>query len=242
MSAPSTVPGRIPFLPAQARVRFPPLRGSRPLNPRLRTLSRGAALSREENSLLAVSVLAVLGRSGALGSALARAARAGVSPRLLRETLLQVHLFAGFPRAIEAFERLGEVAGRVEPAPSEGKDGRRAAGLALFERIYAAQAPGVRRRLADLHPALERWVMGHAYGRVLARPALSPRLRELLAVASLVALRCWKPLASHLRGAVRCGASPGEVRAAIEVASAHVPRSSAIRARRMLALLAGGSR
>ncbi|MCI0589579.1 MAG: carboxymuconolactone decarboxylase family protein [Planctomycetes bacterium] len=158
-------------------------------------------------------------------------------PRLLRETLLQVHLFAGFPRTIEAFERLGEVAGRTEPARLEEKDGRRTDGLALFERIYAAQAPGVRRHLAGLHPALERWITGHAYGRVLARPALSPRLRELLAVVSLVALRCWKPLASHLRGAVRCGASPREVRAAIRVAAAHVPRSSADRALRMLALL-----
>ncbi len=161
-------------------------------------------------------------------------------PRFLRETLLQVHLFAGFPRTIEAFERLAEVAGGIESAPSEGKDGRPAAGLALFERIYAGQTPGVRRHLADLHPSLERWVLGHAYGRVLSRPALSPRIRELLAVASLVALRCWKPLASHLRGAVRCGASPGEVRAAIRIASAHVPRSSAVRARRMLVLLLGG--
>ena len=158
-------------------------------------------------------------------------------PRLLRETLLQVHLFAGFPRTIEAFEHYVEVVGTVESPASEEEDGGAAAGLALFERIYAAQAPDVRRHLADLHPALERWVTGHAYGRVLARPALSPRIRELLAVASLVALQCWKPLASHLRGAVRCGASSQEVRAAIQVAAAHVPRSSTAKARRMLALL-----
>jgi AhpD family alkylhydroperoxidase len=195
-------------------------------------------LTREEAALLSVCVLAVLGRSQALGNFLRRAARDRVPLPLLRETLLQVHLFAGFPRTIEAFERLDEVVstgafGRAPLSPSERKDGKSESGLALFGRIYGAKAPGVRRHLASLHPSLERWVIGHAYGRVLGRPALSPRTRELLAVASLVALRCWKPLASHLRGALRCGAAPGEVRAAIRCAGRHVPASAARRAARI---------
>jgi hypothetical protein len=113
---------------------LPALPGSRPLNPRLRTTVPGA-LSREENALVTVFVLAVLGRSRSLERTLARAVHEGVSPSVLREALLQVHLFAGFPRTIEALERLAEVEGNVGPRDSGGKDGGRAAGVALFERI-----------------------------------------------------------------------------------------------------------
>jgi 4-carboxymuconolactone decarboxylase len=74
----------------------------------------------------------------------------------------------------------------------------------------------VRTLLHDAHPDFARWILGHAYGRVLTRPGLSAAQRELLAVVALAALGQERQLASHLRGAVRCGATPADLSATLE--------------------------
>ena len=154
-------------------------------------------------SLIDLTVLAVLGRFEAL-----RAWRRSlVEPpgRAHREALLQVHLFAGFPRLVEAFGVLEECGGLGPIGPEEllGWPPDRGRGLELFGRIYAAQSAAVAGSLERFHPELAEWVLGHAYGRVLSRPGLPGEHRELLAVAALIATDQERQLASHVRGAGR---------------------------------------
>lgn len=150
--------------------------------------------------------------------ALRRAAPAGEPDRAWRETVLQVHVFAGFPRGVETYGVLAEEGGLGELEPDErlAEPEHFARADALFERIYADHAPRVRTLLHDAHPDFARWILGHAYGRVLTRPGLSPAQRELLAVVALAALGQERQLASHLRGAVRCGATPTDLTSTLE--------------------------
>jgi 4-carboxymuconolactone decarboxylase len=65
-----------------------------------------------------------------------------------------------------------------------------------------------------LHPELAWWILDDGYGRVLSRPGLTGRERELLAVAALAVLPgAGLQLDSHERGARRFGATAGEVAA-----------------------------
>jgi alkylhydroperoxidase/carboxymuconolactone decarboxylase family protein YurZ len=142
--------------------------------------------------------------------------RAAVPPepdRRWREALLQVHVFAGVPRAVEAYGVITEVGGLGEAAPEELGDAvdADARGQALFERIYQAGAAEVRAMLVRHHPDFARFVLEHAYARVLARDGLSADRRELLAVAALAAQGQERQLASHGRGAIRCGATRAEL-------------------------------
>jgi 4-carboxymuconolactone decarboxylase len=68
-------------------------------------------------------------------------------------------------------------------------------------------------RMRDYHPELADWILEEGYGRVLSRPVLSIRERELIVVAVLSALRLPLQLESHVRGALRVGATAGEVAA-----------------------------
>jgi alkylhydroperoxidase/carboxymuconolactone decarboxylase family protein YurZ len=143
-----------------------------------------------------------------------RSAPAGEPDRAWRETVLQTHVFAGFPRTVEAYGVLDAAGGLGEPDEDEvlGEPERRERGRELFERIYAGHSQRIRDSLAAGHPDFAAWIEGHAYGRVLARPGLSPDRRELLAVVALAAFGQERQLASHVRGALRCGASADEVR------------------------------
>lgn len=135
-----------------------------------------------------------------------------------REAFLMSHLFAGFPRAVEAAVVLQRAGGLGQPEPSElrAEPDLPEAGAALFETIYQDQTEAVRGILAGAHPELERWIIGHAYGRVLARPGLSAARRELLAVAALAVLGQNRQLSSHVRGARRCGASRAQLDAVLD--------------------------
>lgn len=139
-----------------------------------------------------------------------RSAAPGEVDQRWREALLQAHLFCGIPRTIEAFEVV-ERAGGLSPVSDATHDARPGDGLELFNRIYAGVASEVRGHLESLDSDLATWIAEHAYQRVLARSGLTPRMRELLAVAALSVTGQTRQLASHVRGAIRCGATSDEL-------------------------------
>lgn len=185
--------------------------------------------------LVRETVLAVQGRFSDLGRL--RRDHPELAGREGREALLQVHLFAGFPRVVEAFQVLAEVGGMGQPEPDEirAEPPMHERGRGLFARIYGAGAPQVEGILHDAHPDLADWVLGHAYGRVLTRPGLEPKERELLAVAALAASHQDRQLASHVRGAMACGATPGELNAVLELLIPHLSEDDHRRAAAVVA-------
>lgn len=172
-----------------------------------------------------------------------QAAPAGEPDRGWREAVLQAHVFAGFPRVVEAYGVLSACGGLgevlAEEILGEGDDHER--GRALFERIYQRDAPRVRELLRAGHPDFERWIESHAYGRILSRPGLQPRIRELLAVAGLAALGQDRQMASHARGALRCGALPAEVSEVVEELVGRIATERIERARAVVLHFASGT-
>jgi len=189
-----------------------------------------------DRRLVRLSALIALGRWDELG-ALRAAAPAGEPDRRWREVVLQAHLFAGFPRALEAASVLAAAGGLGAPDADERAEAAPApaAGRALFDAIYGARAADVRAELERAHPLLARWVAEHAYGRVLARAGLAPDRRELCAVAALAAQGQERQLAAHARGAVRLGASAADVAETIEELAAWMEPAGLARAREVVA-------
>ncbi|HUR28587.1 MAG TPA: carboxymuconolactone decarboxylase family protein [Planctomycetota bacterium] len=165
----------------------------------------------------------------------------GEPDRGWRECVLQAHVFAGFPRVVEAYGVLAACGGlgALEPGEALAEDEQPERGRALFERIYGKDAPRVRETLRAGHPDFERWIEGHAYGRILSRPGLDPRTRELLAVAGLAALGQDRQVASHARGALRCGAKADEVSEVIAAVADLITPERLERARTVVAHFAG---
>jgi alkylhydroperoxidase/carboxymuconolactone decarboxylase family protein YurZ len=181
------------------------------------------SLADSDRRLVRLFTAGVLGRFDEVAR-LRQAAGDGEPDRRWREAVLQVHVFAGFPRLVELYEVLDAAGGlgaleADEGLPPETPADVRARGRALFEVIYREDSAAVRARLECHQPAFAQWIEEHAYGRVLARPGLSADRRELLAVAGLAALGQGRQLASHVRGALRCGATRDEIDAALECAA-----------------------
>ena len=130
------------------------------------------------------------------------------------ETLLQAVLFCGFPRVVTAFETLS-AAWPVATAPAGGalpQAEQAAAGQALFAGIYGQNTAAVDAMLRGFHADFHAFVFEVAYGRILTRPRLSARERELLAVGLLAAQDQVRQFAGHARGALHFGANRTELR------------------------------
>lgn len=78
-----------------------------------------------------------------------------------------------------------------------------------------------------LHPALAEGILEEGYGRVLSRPGLTPRERELILVPLLASLGAWRQLPGHASGALRVGATRRELSAVIDACADLLGRSAA---------------
>ncbi|HJM57600.1 MAG: hypothetical protein CMJ98_04065 [Planctomycetes bacterium] len=193
--------------------------------------TQGSPVDPKTGRLLDLTAAAVLGDWEWLVE-LRKQAPAGEPDRAWRETLLQCHLFGGYPRVVEAFETLNRHGGMgAVPAEESEAAGDLARGRQLFETIYADLAPDVEQRLDSFHPDFARWISEHAYGRVLSRPGLEPRIRELCAVVALTVTGQARQLASHVRGAVRLGSDRETLQAVLSRVEAHTPPEAMERAR-----------
>jgi 4-carboxymuconolactone decarboxylase len=139
----------------------------------------------------------------------------------VEEVLLQSYLFVGFPVALEAVALWRQRSGLAAPEDrTEDAATWRARGEAVCATVYGGQYGRLRSNVASLHPAYERWMLEEGYGKVLGRPGMTLRMRELCIVAQLAALGAPRQLHSHLRGARNAGAADDEIEAALQEAAA----------------------
>src|SRR6266487_364689 len=189
-----------------------------------RTMTEGAGpvLDAQTAALVRVAAAVARGNTAELKTRLAGARDARVPGLWIEELLLQSMLVVGYPLALVAFAAWRGVGG---PAPIEG-DGAEdlahadweswtARGAAVCRAVYGRAYHKLLVNLRALHPALEDLVVVDAYGKVIGRPGLDLKRRELCTVAATAVLGTAEQLHSHLRGALNTGASGAEIDAVL---------------------------
>ncbi|HTK50981.1 MAG TPA: carboxymuconolactone decarboxylase family protein [Gemmatimonadaceae bacterium] len=184
------------------------------------TLPSVSTLDAETVALIRLSGVIAAGTEPQVRDALVRAATE-CRPEWVEEVVLQSYLFAGFPRALNAAREWRRISGRRAPATDEGEDFGKAArwraeGEETCATVYGPFYERLRHNIRELHPALDAWMIVEGYGKVLSRPALDLKRRELCIVSACATARQDRQLHSHLHGAIHAGASPAEVASALD--------------------------
>ena len=164
-----------------------------------------------------------------------------VDPVAVEEIILQSYLFAGFPRALNAARAWRAASGRLAPAEDAevaDLDGWRARGEETCAVVYGDSYEKLRQNIRDLHPALDEWMIVDGYGKVLSRPGVDLRTRELCVVAACAVSGQQRQLHSHLRGALNSGASVGEISAVLDALTDLISRDDHVRYRQLLQKIA----
>jgi 4-carboxymuconolactone decarboxylase len=142
-------------------------------------------------------------------------------PLEVDEVILQSYLFAGFPRTLNAARMWRSVSGIAAPAADVSAEFGSGSewiekGEQTCQTVYGESYEMLRQNIRSLHPALDSWMITDGYGKVLSRPGLDLRTRELCIVAACASSGQQRQLHSHLHGALNAGASVTEVRDALE--------------------------
>ena len=127
------------------------------------------------------------------------------------------------------------------PAPAEDEEASttelslwRVRGEETCAVIYGASYEKLRRNIRALHPALDEWMIVDGYGKVLSRPGVDLRVRELCIVAACAVAGQQRQLHSHLHGALNAGAPAGEVAAVLDALTDLISRDDLSRYRQLL--------
>ncbi len=170
-------------------------------------------------ALIRVATAIARGDDAALRDRMQAARGAEVPALWMEELLLQSLLNVGYPLTLVAFAVWREVAGPVrDPGetiahavwPQWVERGAKACGE-VYGRTYHKLLVNLR----GLHPALEPLVVVDAYGKVLGRPGLDTRRRELCTLAAIAMLNAPRQLHAHLRGALNTGSTREDVDAVL---------------------------
>jgi 4-carboxymuconolactone decarboxylase len=184
--------------------------------------SKTPLLDAQTAALVRVAAAVAQGRVPELQERLAAARAADVPALWIEELLLQSMLVVGYPLALVAFGVWRSVDGPT-PARESGAEALAhadweawaARGAAVCREVYGRAYHKLLLNLRALHPALEDLVLVDAYGKVIGRPGLDLKRRELTTIAAVAVLGTAQQLHSHLRGALNTGASGEEVEAVL---------------------------
>jgi len=169
-----------------------------------------------ERRLLILAALAAARRFDEIPAAVCEAGLAGATGAAIRETVVFLVPYCGWPTALNAMMAVAGETPDLLAAPGESpldtadRAHRRLLGLETA-RAVNDQFDRVAERIASIDPALVDHLLESAYGYVYNRPGLNLRERELLAVVLLAMQRHERQLRYHLRGAQNAGASVQEI-------------------------------
>jgi alkylhydroperoxidase/carboxymuconolactone decarboxylase family protein YurZ len=78
-------------------------------------------------------------------------------------------------------------------------------GQAEMHLAFCHKYPRLRERMAELHPALDKWMVDTVWGRLRSRPGLGSKERQLCALAALAGNIVWPQFKSSIIGNVVFG-------------------------------------
>src|ERR1041385_2564296 len=140
-------------------------------------------------TLVRIAVATATGDETKLRDRMVAARAAEVPAGWVEELLLQSFLNVGYPLALVAFGVWRSVAGPVKDAGesiahTEWGGGTKR-GVEACGEVYGRTFHKLMINLRALHPAIEPLVVVDAYGKILGRPGLDPKRRELCTLAAI---------------------------------------------------------
>jgi 4-carboxymuconolactone decarboxylase len=216
-----------------------------PSKPMINVQPTTDTLSAKQQAIVPIAALGAAGDIPRLGSALGQGLDAGLTINDLREVLVQLYAYAGFPRSLNA---LGELMKIVEVRKqrgirdAEGAAPRRAipTGDALLAAGTANQAKlsggPVTGALFEFAPAIDQYLKTHLFGDIFERDNLDWQSREIATISMLATLQgVDAQLQAHLRIGMNVGLTAVQLRQLTEVLASRVGAEAASRAREALA-------
>ncbi|MCG7400379.1 carboxymuconolactone decarboxylase family protein [Caballeronia zhejiangensis] len=202
-------------------------------------------LGAQQQAILPIAAFAAAGDIAKLNTALNQGLDAGLTISDVREVLVQIYAYAGFPRSLNALTELMKVLNAREQRGTHDAPGRepshaipkgdalRAAGAANQTKLVGQPVAGP---IFAFAPAIGEYLQAHLFGAIFERDNLDWQSRELATVGMLSALPgAEAQLQGHVGYSMNTGLTAKQLQQAVQVLGERVGTDSCRRASEALA-------
>lgn len=207
-----------------------------------KTMTNGGFNAKQEN-IVTIAAFTANGNLQKLKTALNEGLDAGLTINEIKEILVQMYAYTGFPRSLNGIntfmgvleERdkkgIKDVPGK-EPGPMPANKSSIELGTEIQTRLIGAPATG---KYITFAPAIDAFLKGHLFGDIFGRDNLDFQSRELATISALASIEGVNPqLQSHFNVGLNTGLTEAQLRSLISVLEANVGKKEAANANETL--------
>jgi 4-carboxymuconolactone decarboxylase len=204
---------------------------------------RTGALSGQHAAIAMIGAFTASGDLPRLTTALNQGLAAGVTVNQVKEVLVQMYAYAGFPRSLNGIstfmtvleQRRGQgINDETGPGPGPLPHGTDILALGTRNQTELTGAP-VTGPMFDFAPAVDEFLKTHLFGDIFSRDNLDWQSREVATVAALATLKGTESqLRSHFTIGLNTGLTEAQLRGLIQVLRHEVGSAQALTAGRIL--------
>lgn len=194
-----------------------------------------SVLNARQQSIIPIAAFTANGNVEKLKAALAEGLQNGMTVNQIREILVQMYAYTGFPRSLTSLNTFIALLDERKAQGLEDEMGRDATPLpdtANIREIGTANQTAVIGRPAsgrvyEFAPVIDTFLKEHLFGDIFSRDVLSFQERELATVSALASLPAETQLRSHLNCCLVVGWSEEQMKAFVSVLEAKVGKAEA---------------
>jgi 4-carboxymuconolactone decarboxylase len=184
------------------------------------------ALSPKQQSIVTISAFTANGDLERLKTAMNEGLNAGLTVNEIKEILVQLYAYAGFPRSLNGINTfIGVMEEREqkgikdelgkEPSPMPANKSSIELGTEIQTRLIGAPATG---KYITFAPAIDQFLKGHLFGDIFGRDNLDFLSREIATISALANMTGVNPqLQSHFNVGFNIGLTQAQMRSLISV-------------------------
>lgn len=212
-------------------------------------LDKNQALSAKQQGIIPIAAFTAKGDLDKLKVALHGGLDAGLTINEIKEILVQLYAYTGFPRSLNG---IGAFMGVMEERQKKGiKDeaGREASpfpankstielGTDIQTKLVGKPVSGA---VYTFAPAIDQFLKGHLFGDIFGRDNLDFQSREIATISALASMEGVNPqLQAHFNVGLNTGLTEAQLKSLISVLSAKVGKKEADNAREIFGKVLSG--
>ena len=201
---------------------------------------RNCGLTAEQKTIVPIAAFTASGDLPKLQTALIQGLDAGLTINEIKEILIQMYAYVGFPRSLNGIMTFMDVLDEREQKGIKDKPGKEATPLPSDKtsmelgtqnqtRLTGKPASG---RYIEFAPAIDRFLKGHLFGDIFGRDILDFQTREIATLSALANMEGLNPqLLGHFKASLNIGLTQAQITDLISVIESRVGKRQADNAR-----------